>query len=338
MKVAVLSLEEHNGHDQQLGQLGLQMHHSQHTHGGLVSKMQLLAQMMHVCCTLGSLLHQQEPAAEVTNSSSGSRPAAAAGLGREWVVLVAKSLLHISGWLQQQPAARFLQGVEDETTAPAAMRALWAAGADVQEVLCASRQGVQLLCRTEQLQRMQCALAEYTPLQLLLRCCSCAVSWLTEQLPVVGVPGGDVQQSTVRQAMQQLLEQAADASSALQGLAERLQQMKGSEQAFKMLTADKACGNSQWQQKVQQVDECWQLLHSFAAGLIDECPVSSSCCNPLCVNVGKLSERQLVSSKGCVCEGCGVARYCSKACQVKMWAKHHRRVCRRLRAPAVVSG
>jgi hypothetical protein len=322
MKAAVLSLEAHTAHDQQLGQQTL--HHSQHTHGELVPEMQLLAQMMHVCCTLESLLYAQESAAAPISSSSSSRPVAAAGQGREWVVLVAKCLLHISGWLQQQPATSF-SAAADKTTA----RILWANHADVQ-TLNGHCWGVQL---TEMLQRI----TEDTPLQLLLRCCSCAVSWLTEQLPVVGMPGGNVQPLVARQATQQLQQQAADASSALQRLAERLQQLKGSKQAFRKTKADKACDNSRWQQGAQQMDSCWQLLHSFALRVIDECPVSSSCCNPHCLNMGKLSEWQLVSGKGCVCNGCGVARYCSKACQVKMWAKHHRQVCRRLRAPAAVS-
>jgi hypothetical protein len=142
----------------------------------------------------------------------------------------------------------------------------------------------------------------------------------------------------MRQAAQQLLQQAANASSALQGLAERLQQLKGSGQAFKKMMADKACRNADWQQEAQRLDDRWQLLHSFAVGVIDECPVSSSSCNPHCLNMGKLSEWQLVGGKGCVCDGCGVARYCSRACQVKMWAKHYKRVCMRLRAPAAVCG
>jgi hypothetical protein len=326
MKVVVLP--EHVVHDQQLGE----QHQSPPTDGGLVPAVQLLAQMMHVCCTLGSLLHQQEPAAEAlhSSSSSSSRPVAAAGMRRKWVVLVAKCLLHISGWLQQQPAARFLVEA-DNTTVPAAKRiCLAVARTNVQMLMRLSWGGVQL---TELLQRV----TEDTPLQLLLRCCSFAAEWLTEQLPEGCLLGGDVQPLAVQQASQQLLQQAADASSALQRLAQRLQQLKDSEQAFKKMTADKACDNSEWQQEVQQLDSCWQLLHSFAASVIDECPVSSSCCNPHCSNTGKLSEWQLVSGKGCVCNGCGVARYCSKACQVKMWAKHHRQVCMRLRAPAAVS-
>jgi hypothetical protein len=147
--------------------------------------------MMHVCCTLGPLLHQQEPAAEASSSSSSSRPVAAAGLGREWVALVAKCLLHISGWLQQQPAAHLLE-VADKTAVPAEIQIYWAAvhenAQPAAQALMYSWGGVQL---TKLLQRV----TEDTPLQLLLRCCSFAVSWLTEQLPAVGLPGGDVQPS-----------------------------------------------------------------------------------------------------------------------------------------------
>lgn len=82
----------------------------------------------------------------------------------------------------------------------------------------------------------------------------------------------------------------------------------------------------------KQLQACWQQLQELATAVVDEFPVRIFCGNPDCFNMAKLSEWQLVAGKSCICSGCGVARYCSKGCQVKMWPTHHKPVCLRLRA------
>lgn len=58
-------------------------------------------------------------------------------------------------------------------------------------------------------------------------------------------------------------------------------------------------------------------------------PTPFCCNNPLCGNVAKLSELELVGGKGCVCSGCQVARYCGRGCQTAHW-KQHKPACKKL--------
>jgi hypothetical protein len=54
------------------------------------------------------------------------------------------------------------------------------------------------------------------------------------------------------------------------------------------------------------------------------------CCNnPRCCNTSGLSEKAVVTGKGCLCAGCEVARYCSKSCQAAHWGGTlgHKPVC-----------
>jgi hypothetical protein len=297
---------------------------------GLIPDIRKLAVLARVSCDLWTLLAQpcrqqwQQPAAEP--GVVGSRSSSSAGAARQFVVLAAKSLLHISSWLQQRPGEglitaplQSLGGPKDHKrpNAPSVIALFSWGGMDLQQLMDSYDTTTQL--------------------QQVLHGCIYSTNWLLQQLSVAGVAGQDGQQAAAAQkAQQQLLQEGTVVLQAMQGMQAQLQLLGSS-----CLDASKVDGDAggnqqqqQWEEPGLQLDECWQLLHSFAAGVIDECPVSSSCCNPHCVNMGKLSEWQLVSGKGCVCEGCGVARYCSKACQVKVWAKHHRQVCRRLRAPA----
>jgi hypothetical protein len=60
-------------------------------------------------------------------------------------------------------------------------------------------------------------------------------------------------------------------------------------------------------------------------------------CNHLgCTSMAGLSELASVSRRSCICAGCLVARYCSRACQCAAWKKHSR-VCRALSAAAAAA-
>jgi hypothetical protein len=57
------------------------------------------------------------------------------------------------------------------------------------------------------------------------------------------------------------------------------------------------------------------------------------CNNPGCANTTGPTELSLVSGRSCICAGCQVARYCSRACQSRHW-KQHKPVCVALVAAA----
>ena len=65
--------------------------------------------------------------------------------------------------------------------------------------------------------------------------------------------------------------------------------------------------------------------------LLSNLPVPLCCNNPHCTNLSGPSELQLVNGRSCICGGCHVARYCSKACQRTHW-KQHKPVCQTLQA------
>jgi hypothetical protein len=56
-----------------------------------------------------------------------------------------------------------------------------------------------------------------------------------------------------------------------------------------------------------------------------------ACNNPTCSNLSGPQELQLVNGRSCMCGGCRVAHYCSRACQVQHW-KAHKPVCRAIAA------
>jgi hypothetical protein len=61
------------------------------------------------------------------------------------------------------------------------------------------------------------------------------------------------------------------------------------------------------------------------------------CNNPACSNTSGPTELSLVSGRSCVCGGCRVADYCSRACQAQHW-KQHKPVCMSLAAAAAAAG
>ena len=72
-----------------------------------------------------------------------------------------------------------------------------------------------------------------------------------------------------------------------------------------------------------------ESLGSFARMVLSMVPVGFCCSNPDCRELGGLSELGLVQgpegARG-VCGGCGLACYCSRKCQEKVWGAH-RQVC-----------
>jgi hypothetical protein len=71
-------------------------------------------------------------------------------------------------------------------------------------------------------------------------------------------------------------------------------------------------------------------------GVLNMLPVLHACNSPACVSMLGPSELAAVSGRGCVCGGCRVARYCSRACQRAAW-KQHKPVCQAL-SPAAAAG
>jgi hypothetical protein len=60
------------------------------------------------------------------------------------------------------------------------------------------------------------------------------------------------------------------------------------------------------------------------------------CNNPACTNSTGPTELSLVSGRSCVCGGCRVAHYCSRACQSQHW-KQHKPMCKALAAAAAAA-
>jgi hypothetical protein len=56
-----------------------------------------------------------------------------------------------------------------------------------------------------------------------------------------------------------------------------------------------------------------------------------ACNNPTCSNLSGRQELQLVNGRSCMCGGCRVAHYCSRACQRQHW-KAHKPVCQAIAA------
>ena len=79
---------------------------------------------------------------------------------------------------------------------------------------------------------------------------------------------------------------------------------------------------------VRQLQAAGSILCSFA--------VPSLCNNPTCRNLSGLTELSVVSGRSCICAGCGVARYCGRACQRIAW-KQHKPVCAALAAAAAIA-
>ena len=94
--------------------------------------------------------------------------------------------------------------------------------------------------------------------------------------------------------------------------------------------------NSSWPHKVlsgeqqpageQEVEELLQELLLLGQLLIEEVPSPIGCNYPGCGDLRGLSE---LTASCKTCTGCGVVKYCSRACQVGHW-KAHKDLCKRL--------
>ena len=74
-----------------------------------------------------------------------------------------------------------------------------------------------------------------------------------------------------------------------------------------------------------------KLLSAAALAASAQLPLEF-CCNDLaCINLKDLSDMTVVMDKGGgVCKGCGLAAYCSRACQECDWERRHKHVCKRM--------
>jgi hypothetical protein len=88
-------------------------------------------------------------------------------------------------------------------------------------------------------------------------------------------------------------------------------------------------------QEVTFVSTPLQLLQQAGVALCS-LAVPCLCNNPGCANTTGPTELSLVSGRSCICAGCQVARYCSRACQSRHW-KQHKPVCAALAAATTVT-
>ena len=72
-------------------------------------------------------------------------------------------------------------------------------------------------------------------------------------------------------------------------------------------------------------------LNATGLAMCYSAAVACMCNNPCCTSMAGLSELATVSGRSCICGGCRVARYCSRACQRASW-KQHKPVCAALSA------
>jgi hypothetical protein len=282
-----------------------------------------VAMAASLCCNLGTLLTKQTPVQLAGSNSSShgstSRVTSAAGPGREWMVLSAKCMLHLSTWLQQQPSTA-ITAAAFSTFADTVEKASPVGGFCHMALMLEHGYGERVICQLK-------SIMHTSSLVLVLHSAVRTVRWLGQQLLAASNLGDS---STVNEAATSfVLHVLADKADAM---ARTLKLATEALQLFVCMHASsRAAEIGDLVGMQQQLQDCWQQLQGLATSVLDECPVLSCCGNPSCLNMATLSEWQLVGGKRCVCDGCGVARYCSRACQVKMWHRHHRQVCMRLR-------
>jgi hypothetical protein len=279
-----------------------------------------------MCCSLGKLLSEQTPAQVAESSSSNgstSGGSSAARPGSDWMVLAAKCMLHVTTWLQQQPS----------TAITAAAVSTYRNTGEVKQKAGPAAAFCHMAMLLEQCQDAEqgsCQLvgrAHTSSLVLVLHTAMRTVRWLSRQLLAssISVGSSTVIEAAAAAVLRFLADKADATAGTLEVTVEKLHLFVHKH------ASSSAADSSALVTMHQQLQDCWQQLQSLATSVLAELPVSSCCGNPSCFNMAKLSEWQVVGGKGCLCDGCGVARYCSRACQVKMWHKLHRVACMRLR-------
>jgi hypothetical protein len=117
----------------------------------------------------------------------------------------------------------------------------------------------------------------------------------------------------------------ATAGYATQAVLQQLEQLLATLQSLQDGPSDSAALLA----AAQQLQATGLALYSFAVPCV--------CNNPGCTSIMGLSELASVSGRSCICAGCGVARYCGRACQRAAW-KQHKPVCGALAAAASCAG
>jgi hypothetical protein len=213
---------------------------------------------------------------------------------------------HLAGWWdgtgqgkqqqQQQPAERLLQLVEPVAAQFGLQQCLSALHAEllpvlrcaielsrvVQKVVALIRAGLPGGSSSSSNGDASHAFVPYTPFMTFL-------------------PGPIVQQFKYEDRLQTLKRLEQEDSAALNAL--------GTDSMVQLLQA--LCSSRIVRRLPQQ---CAAFVDSQEAQL----PLPYCCNNPGCSNLGTASELTLVRGHSCRCTGCGVARYCGRACQVSL--------------------
>jgi hypothetical protein len=297
----------------------------------LCPQLLVLAKLGAVCSQLGALVCE-----------GSSSKADEAGSAWQWVALTAKCLLFSSKWLQQQPAAAMADAAYVRSAIlPKAPRSDGGRNGGQSRVF--DTASLMSFVQLELLARSSPPLAasyiyshSRAPFMKVLSGCQCMLEGVQLLLARTELPRAAGQQPGAAAAASSA---AQKAQQQLPGVKFRLQCNATTLRMFFNVTSRESAAVvqeelakflrecTQGSSQRENVNQEWKQLQDFAASLFDECAVAGSCGNPDCISIDKLSEWQLAGSK---CVSCGIAHYCSRACQKVMWVKRHKPVCKRL--------